>query len=308
MSTAAAAWNYWWLEAVSNDILGAFSKRSLAHSSLPTHQLTRRSDTSLFSIDYLEALNDQFNETFGISLSQIANPSIPAAFSPTKNITLADNSEALQAIPLWSLIQPARNPNFIITWADDPDAFPYNWVNGTNMYDTSILATKAGLPFPLAPPPSTFLARNFTLRPTFFGCNASLTTTGDLRSPIVLYMANSPYSWYSNFSGIAESMPYQEFYGVLENSFNIVTQANRTLDSEWPACIACAAVERSLERVRMERSQQCERCFERHCWDGTVDAADAPVGDGENSILDPALRLDPSYGFLEWNETYPFSG
>lgn len=306
MGSAGAAWSYWWLAAVSNNSLGHFSKRSSIEPDSHPHQFQRRSD--VLPLAYLEGLNDQFNETFGLSPSQIANPSIPAAFSPDQNITFADNSEALQALPLWSLIQPERNPDFIIAWDDDPDAFPYDWINGTNMYDTSFLAKQAGLPFPLAPPPSTFLARNYTLRPTFFGCNTSLTTTGDARSPIVLYMANSPYSWYSNYSVFALSMPYEEFYGVLENSFNIVTQANGTLGSEWPSCIACAAIDRSLERVGMQRSDQCERCFAEYCWDGTVDAEDTPVGDGEGRILDPSLRLDPDYGFLEWNEAHPFSG
>lgn len=170
------------------------------------------------------------------------------------------------------------------------------------MWNTYNLAKAAGLPFPQAPPPTTFLARNYTLKPTLFGCNSSLTTTGDASSPIVIYLTNAPWSWYSNFSWTTMNMSYTEFDGVLDNSFNFVTMGNGTFDSEWAQCIGCAAIDRSLERMNMTRTDQCERCFERHCWDGTT--SELP----ENFVLDPSLQLDPSMGFLEWTETHPFSG
>lgn len=297
MSSAAAAYNWWWLSAITNGTLGQFSKRS---TQADTHSLARRSPP--FELSIIESLNQAFNETFDLSLAQIANPSVPVAFNTEQNVTLADGSEVLQSVPFWSLIQPERQVDFIIAWDDDSDSNPYGWNNGTNMYETYVLAKEAGLPFPAAPPPTTFLARNYTLRPTLFGCNTSLTTTNDGQSPIVLYMANAPYSWYSNFTWNTFAMSYEEFDGVLTNSFDFVTQANGTLDSDWPTCIACAAIERSLERVGMERAEVCERCFERYCWDGTED--ELPEG----FVFDPSLVLDPGYGFLDWNKTHPFSG
>jgi lysophospholipase len=171
------------------------------------------------------------------------------------------------------------------------------------LYFTSVYAKQAGLPFPTVPPPTTFLARNYTFRPTFFGCNTSLTITGDNESPIVLYLTNAPYSWYSNFTWGDPLMSRTSFEGVLVNSFDIVTQGNGTLDTEWPACVACAAIDRSLARVGMSRSDQCEKCFSKYCWDG-VAAEDNSAVAGEQRVFDPSLVLNSTYGFEDWSKTH----
>lgn len=123
---------------------------------------------------------------------------------------------------------------------------------------------------------------------------------------MVVYLANSPYSWYSNFSGFATNMSYEEFAGVLTNSFNIITNGNGTLDRagapSFVDCIGCAAIDRSLERLGMERTDQCEQCFAEWCWDGTT--SEVP----DDFVLDPSLALDPNLGFVEWSKTHPFSG
>ena len=36
---------------------------------------------------------------------------------------------------------------------------------------------------------------------------------------------------------------------IFTNSFNLVTQANGTLDSEWPVWLGCAIIDRSLGRM-----------------------------------------------------------
>lgn len=318
MSSVASAWNFWWLSAISNGTLGSFSKRDSqpqprgrydrsGPSSKPSTQSFSKRAAS-FDVSILETINQAFNTTFNLSVSQISNPSIPVTFEATDgsyNVTLADGSEALQSIPFWSLIAPNRHTDLIIAWDDDGDDEPYGWNNGTNMWSTAMFAQQANIPFPLAPTPSTMLANNFTQRPTFFGCDANLTTTKSVDSPIVLYMANSPYSWYSNYSWNAGAYSYEEFDGVLVNSGNIVTQGNGTLDAEWTACIACAAVERSLARVGMERTAQCERCFEKYCWNGQEAPESAWTSE---SVFDPSLKLDPSLGFDEWVKTHPFTG
>jgi len=87
---------------------------------------------------------------------------------------------------------------------------------------------------------------------------------------------------------------------IFENSFNYMTQGNGTLDEEWPACLGCAAIDRSLEKVGMQRTEQCKSCFERYCWDGTTD-------EHTPGIIDPALKLDPGLGFEDWkNAGNPF--
>jgi len=101
MGSAAAAWNYWWIAIASNGTLGQFSKRSDSGTPLDKRQ-------SGFSLEILEGVDQAFNQTFNLSLSQIANPSVPNPFGGADNITLADGSEAGQSVPFWPLIQPER--------------------------------------------------------------------------------------------------------------------------------------------------------------------------------------------------------
>ncbi|KAF8138999.1 hypothetical protein EV363DRAFT_1315512 [Boletus edulis] len=43
-----------------------------------------------------------------------------------------------------------------------------------------------------------------------------------------------------------------------------------TTDPEWPACLACAIVDRARERAGETRSGVCESCFARYCWSGST--------------------------------------
>ncbi|KAJ6013739.1 hypothetical protein N7540_008330 [Penicillium herquei] len=292
LGAVSAAFNYWWLSATTNDTLGQFSKRQSS--------LQKRDDDSLTGIASLESLSDAFAEFFGLTLAQIANPSIPNPFTSEDTITFADTSEAGQSVPFWPLIQPERDVDFIMAWDDDADDEPYLWTNGTNIWDTYNLAKDAGLPFPEVPPVSEMLARNYTLKPVLFGCDVSLTTTGDASSPIVAYMANAPYSYYTNYSWAAPEMTYSNFDSITENSFNLVTMGNGSLSSTWADCLGCAAIDRSLHRLGIERPAACEKCFKEHCWDGTLIG-----GVSEDFVLDPTLALDPTLTYAEWNKTNP---
>jgi lysophospholipase len=127
----------------------------------------------------------------------------------------------------------------------------------------------------------------------FFGCDKKLTTTGDSRAPIVLYLANAPYSSYTNYTAVEGVMSPQQMNDIFVNGFNQLTQGNGILDQEWPICLGCAAIERSLEKAGMETPEQCKRCFKRYCWDGnSVDVA--------TGIVDLSLVLDPGLGYVQW--------
>lgn len=209
------------------------------------------------------------------------------------DLSFVDGSEGGQTIPLWGLIQPSRNASFIVAWEDSNDAHPYEWMNGTNLYNTYVAAKDAGLPFPIIPPVSNFISHNYTTKPVFFGCDKKLTTTGDSRSPIVLYLANAPYSSYMNYSAAVNVMDPRQMNDIFVNSFNLVTQGNGTLDKDWPICLGCAAIERSLDKAGMQTPAQCKSCFEKYCWDGNVIS-------GSNRTVDLSLVLDPSLGYAQW--------
>jgi lysophospholipase len=302
LGAAGAAANFWYIESVSNGTLAPFSKRSIQ-----ALDKRRKRDNSLakreitFPLAGLEPLIGAFQEIFGLNLSEAAYATIPNPFPnvASKDIILADGSEAGQSIPLWPQIQPARKPSFIVAWDSDSDQAPYSWNNGTNLYGTYLQAQAERIPFPIVPPATTFIHNNYTTKPVFFGCNADLTTTKSTDSPIVFYMANSPYSAYTNYSFFQMETTFSQIDDIFENGFNQITQGNGTLDEEWPACLGCAVIDRSLEKVGMTRTKQCESCFEKYCWDGTV--YEGPVG-----VVDLPLVLDPSLSFAEWIETHNF--
>ncbi|MCJ1291996.1 hypothetical protein MMC34_003546 [Xylographa carneopallida] len=310
MGAAAAAFNAWYIGDKSNNTLAAFPKRSETADS-PSGYYNHRVLKRFFSVPLvvLDGLIAAFQQSFGLDLASIAYNSIPNPFAgttvkpgqapPPVNLSTVDPAESGQALPLWPQIQPARKMNLLIAWDDDEDAVQLNWNNGTNLYNTYLAANASGLPFPIVPFPATFINRNYTARPVFFGCNASLTTTGDERSPIVLYVANAPYSAYTNYSAAAQAISRVEIHEIFVNSLNLLTQGNGTLAADWVPCLGCAAIERSLSKVGMRRTGQCEACFRNHCWDGVED--DRPTG-----VVDLPLALDPGLSFAVWNLTHPF--
>jgi lysophospholipase len=313
IGTAASAFNFWEIEDISNGTLAPFSKRSL--KSTPQARRTKRSPRDggqpqeiLFPAAQLAEIVAAFTSLFNPTTPSLAFPSWPNPFfgsntsslstSTTKEITFVDSSESNQSIPLWPLIQPARNTTFILAYEDGPDSLPYGWIIGANLHNTYLAANTSDLPFPIIPPVNTLQNRNYTLKPTLFGCDINLTTTKSADSPIVLYIANAPYSAYTNYTwtGGAGAFDEGQFNEIFVNSFNQVTQGNGTLDSQWTTCLGCAVIERSLEKVGMQRSRQCEECFAEWCWDGTYDER-TPV------VLDPSLFMNPALPYVEWNAT-----
>jgi lysophospholipase len=136
------------------------------------------------------------------------------------------------------------------------------------------------------------VAQNLTRQPSFFGCDA------DDGTPLLLYLPNSPWTGYSNFSFEKESFTDHELDLTMDNAFQLVTFGNGTIDEEWPACLACAVIRGSLRRMDIDVPEQCNKCFERHCWDGTVSSTEATAND-----FDLRPMLNSSLTFDEWNTT-----
>lgn len=133
------------------------------------------------------------------------------------------------------------------------------------------------------------ITQNLTSQPTFFGCNATDGT------PLVLYLPNSPWSGYSNFSYMQSSFTDKQLNATVENAFQLATYGNGQYDEECPACLACATIKGSLERTGVDLPNQCTQCFARHCWNGTESNEDVTDAD-----LDLRPRLDPTLTYKDW--------
>ena len=215
--------------------------------------------------------------------SDDTNPSAGAT-----ELSLVDGGEDLQNIPLTPLILPDRKVDVIFAVDSSADT-QYNWPNGTALratYDRSLTPIANGTLFPAVPDDNTFINLGLNNRPTFFGCDPDNFTLapGSALPPLVVYIPNAPYTAPSNVSTFDPSYPTSQRDDIILNAYNGATQGNGTLPGEpggdaarntadWPTCLACAALSRSLHRSATETPPVCADCFRRYCWDGTVSPA-----------------------------------
>jgi lysophospholipase len=202
-----------------------------------------------------------------------------------ERLTLVDGGEDLQNIPLNPVIQPMRNVDVIFAVDSSADTIAPsapNWPNGTALVatferaETNIMNKTS---FPFIPGQDTFVALGLNNRPTFFGCNSSNVTSGDNIPPLIVYIPNSPYTFESNTSTFGKlDYSIEDRNAMILNGYNVATQANSTREgaSEWPTCVACAVLSRSMERNGEQVPEACQKCMSTYCWDGKVSGSSEP--------------------------------
>ncbi|EFQ36834.1 lysophospholipase catalytic domain-containing protein [Colletotrichum graminicola] len=203
--------------------------------------------------------------------------------NPTANssqLTLVDGGEDHQNIPLQPLIQPNRAVDVVFA-VDSTSDTTFHWPNGSALRHTYNRAAEPianGTLFPPVPDANTFINLGLNRRPTFFGCNASnFTLSSDQHlPPLIVYIPNAPYVAHSNVSTFDLKYNLDQRDAIIQNGYNAATQGNATLDEEWPVCVACAVLSRSMERARQTTPTACASCFQRYCWNGTLDTRDPP--------------------------------
>lgn len=200
--------------------------------------------------------------------------------APSDTLTLVDGGTDGQNIPLQPLIQPDRHVDVIFavdSSADTNSTYPTdasaaNWPNGQSMvstYERSLAPIANGTSFPAVPDVNTFINNGLANRPTFFGCDASNTTS---TTPLIVYMPNAPYVYDSNVATFDLQYNDTQRNAIVLNAYNGATQGNGTLDAEWPACVGCAILSRSLGRTGTDVPEICNTCFSRYCWDGKLNS------------------------------------
>ncbi|KAI9762580.1 MAG: Lysophospholipase 1 [Geoglossum simile] len=207
----------------------------------------------------------------------------------SKRLTLVDGGEDLQNIPLQPLIEPARHVDVIFAIDSSADT-EYNWPNGTSLvatYQRSLNASGIGngTAFPAIPDQNTFINKGLNTRPTFFGCNASNTTS---ITPLVVYIPNAPYTYQSNVSTFTLTYSNSVRDEIIRNGYNVATMGNGSVDAQWPSCVGCAIVSRSLERTGTAVPATCQQCFQKYCWDGTLNST-PPATYSPQNLLSGAI-------------------
>jgi lysophospholipase len=188
-------------------------------------------------------------------------------------LDVVDGGEDGQNVPLHPLIQPERHVDVIFAVDSSADT-DYYWPNGTSLvatYERSKNNTGIGngTAFPAIPDQNTFINLGLNTRPTFFGCD-SANISGP--APLVVYVPNAPYSFNSNVSTFQLSTKDTERDNIILNGYEVATMANSTLDGNWTTCVGCAILSRSFERTNTKLPDICTTCFDRYCWNGTVNS------------------------------------
>lgn len=261
LGTSSSLFNQFILQLNSTGISGVVYK--LAHSIL-TDLDEKDNDIAIYAPNPFYGLNSAH--------------SIPKA----EYLSLVDGGEDNQNVPLYPLQQPSRNVDVIFAYDNSADT-DYSWPNGASIGAT--YARQFGDQgnhsfFPSVPDNNTFVNLGLNTRPVFFGCYASNFTelrtltdsADDYTPPLIVWNSNYPYSYYSNTSTFKMTYETDEVAGMIQNGYNVATRGNSTEDSEWGACVGCAIIQREIERRGMSQTEQCQRCFQKYCWNGTLDA------------------------------------
>jgi lysophospholipase len=133
--------------------------------------------------------------------------------------------------PLYPLTQPNRGVDVVFVVDSSADTTT-GWSNGTSLvatYDRSLNTTiENGTALPAIPDQNTFISLGLNSYPTFFGCNASNTTS---QAPLIVYIPNGPYITQSNVSTFDDAYNNALRNLIIKNGYDAATLGNGTPDS-----------------------------------------------------------------------------
>jgi lysophospholipase len=187
-------------------------------------------------------------------------------------LTLVDGGETWQNIPLHPLLMAQRNVDVVLVIDSSADTTSA-WPNGTSLVMTEQQSVAEpstyNTTFSPIPDQNTIINLGLNHRPTFFGCIIDTNKPG----PLLVYLPNAPYSYYSNVSTFELKFTTDERNNIIQNGYNVATMGNSTVDSSWPVCLSCAILSRSFNRTQTQPPRVCQECFGRFCWNGTVNSS-----------------------------------
>lgn len=193
-------------------------------------------------------------------------------YTTDDQLSMIDGGSDGQTIPFTPLMRKERDVDVVFALdfsSDGTDSFP-NGVSVINSYERQFLASGSEEAFPYVPGLDAFVELGLNKRPTFFGCDASNLTDLAYVPPLVVYLPNAEYSYPSNVSTFQQSFNVSERRDLIRNSFEAATMGNMTADPEFQGCVACAVMRRKQEASNATWPQECQKCFSRYCWDGSL--------------------------------------
>lgn len=201
-----------------------------------------------------------FYQQFGLETNQTIS----------KALYVCDGGFDKQTIPILPFLQPDREIDVVV--AIDPSTDTEDsWPDGESLRATQHKSDwEFGADvFPKIPSNDTFLSKNLTTKPVFFGCNTTNLKTykdSDRYSPVIIYVPMSDISYPTNFSTGKLSYTSEEQQRTIQNGFNMMTRSNGTEDSNWDKCLGCVTLLREFQRRDSDVPNDCEQCFSDYCY------------------------------------------
>lgn len=87
------------------------------------------------------------------------------------------------------------------------------------------------------------------------------------------YLPNAPSggSYSTNVSTYTLEYSREDTQLFLNSMYDITTRgmtnSTSSRDEQWPACLACALVDRRRAAANISRTDICNQCMTRYCWD-----------------------------------------
>ncbi|TFK53598.1 hypothetical protein OE88DRAFT_1626468 [Heliocybe sulcata] len=214
---------------------------------------------------------------------------------------LVDGGEDGETIPLQPLLVKTRGVDVI--FAIDATADTNNYADGSALIATqnrTMNIYPQAYSFPPVPTDmSAFNAQDLTSHPTFFGCNSTAPT------PLLIYMPNgyTPHGQTPVTNTSTTQLKYSdaEVQAMFDQTFTMATLEG--IDSQWPACLACAVVDRARARINAQRSGICDTCFATYCYGGSNSTWGAGTSSNTNAARSATLSsfaLLPSAALGIW--------
>ncbi|KAG0668232.1 Lysophospholipase 1 [Maudiozyma exigua] len=218
-----------------------------------------------------------------------------------EGLYMVDGGFGGQNIPFTPLMRKERNLDVVFA-SDTTFNTADVWPTGSslvNTYTRQFMEIGKTDAFPYVPDTETMVNLGINKNPTFFGCDSSNLTDLAYVPPLVVYLPNRAYSFNSNITTWTLTYTKEERLAMIQNGFEIATRNNFTDDPDFLGCVGCAVMRRKQEQLGLEWPSECEQCFQRYCWNGTIahdsrNASTDSTPDTKNDVLPDANAADVS--------------
>lgn len=187
-----------------------------------------------------------------------------------EDLFLVDGGEDGETLPFVPLLQKEREIDTIFAFDIDADTTDL-WSSGIDMYATFARQAEpigSQIAFPFVPNATVFVEEGLNKKTVFFGCNSTLLSELSHIPPVVVYIPNNEYTFASNTSTFKLAYTDDEKVEMIDNGYAAAYYNNT--DSEYATCVSCAVVLRSQQRLDITPSKECQKCFDKYCWEPTA--------------------------------------